>query len=623
MIRVFDAEANGLLNTVTKVWCISFRRLDGELDAAFGPDEMEEACEYMARCETLIGHNVIGYDFPLFKKLLGFEYKGRVIDTLILSRMFNPKRTLPPNAKNRRAGPHGLYAWGVRVGVDKPEIDDWEVYTPAIFHRNKEDTRINVAVYHELVKEGKTLGGSWKSAVPMTMTLFHYLQKQEDYGWRVDREWMDICIARLENRIKRIDRSVAPYLPLVVEVGESKKDGVVNYVRKPFLKSGAHAQIVIDYFGEDSDMVTGQFSRVSFRPVDLNSNAEVKDFLLEDGWEPLEWNTNDEGVRTSPKLSQDDPFEGVNGAVGRLIAKRVQARHRMSTIAGLIRLIRPDGTISGAVANLTDTARATHRNIVNIPKVGSYFGAEMRKIFSTREGMVLVGTDSDSCQLRMLGARIKNHDYIKAITTGDKSKGTDLHSMTRKIGELESRDNAKNVIYCLLFGGGDTKLGKTAKKPGQGAELRQKLYRGFDGLGEHMEDLKAEWKATAKRRHNAKFNRMEYYNGFITGLDGRPIRVPYEHQLLVYELQSDEAIMMSAAYIKANLECEKRGWVYGEDYGFVAWYHDEFTIECKPELADEVGKISAEAIAWAGRHFDILCPHIGEPAVGRNWKEIH
>jgi DNA polymerase I len=247
----------------------------------------------------------------------------------------------------------------------------------------------------------------------------------------------------------------------------------------------------------------------------------------------------------------------------------------------------------------------------------------MRRIFTSQKGFVLVGTDSDSCQLRMLGGRMGSQAYIKALCEGDKSKGTDNHSLTAAIGELESRDIAKNVMYCLLFGGGDAKLAKTAKKPqGTGAALREKLYRGLDGLGELMERLTAEWRKTAKRRYNAKFNKMEYYDGKITGLDGRPIVVPYEHQLLVYLLQSDEAIMMAKAYTKLCADLKAK-YKHGVDYGVVCWYHDEYTIECREEIAEDVKLISEQAIAWAGEYFKIPCPHVGQGAIGKNWYDIH
>ena len=625
-IRILDIEANGLLDTVTKVWCFVFRTLDGKTVNSFGPDKLADGISFLNTCDIIIGHNIITYDMPAIKKVLGYDFKGQLVDTLVMSRMLNSRRMLPPNAINRRAGPHGLYAWGVRVGVDKPEIEDWQKWSPEILHRCEEDTLINVKTYHTLMEEAKDNG--WVAPFKMTFTLYRHLAKQEDYGWKVDAPYMDWCIAQLERRVARIDKAVLPKLPLVLEVLENKKDGEVLFVKKPFLISGkltAHVHSYAERVGAPSDWlaaISGPFSRIGFRKVDLNSNDETKKFLLESGWEPLEWNTNSEGERSSPKMSKEDPFEGIQGSLGSLIAKRVQYRHRQSSLIGLKALIREDGTIPSIVKNLADTSRAIHSGIVNIPKAGSLFGKQMRKCFSSREGMVLVSTDSDSCQLRMLGGRIKSANYINAIVTGDKSLGTDLHSLTRQIGELESRDLAKNVIYCLLFGGGDVKLGKTAKKPGQGAELREKLYKGFDGLGDHMAALLKEWKSTAKRVFDPKRGRMQLQNGYITGLDGRPVMVPFEHQLLVYELQSDEAIMMTAAYIRMCSELEKK-YQWGVDYGVVCWYHDEYTVECRPEIAEDVKRISEESITWAGNYFKICCPHVGDGKIGKNWYEVH
>jgi hypothetical protein len=115
---------------------------------------------------------------------------------------------------------------------------------------------------------------------------------------------------------------------------------------------------------------------------------------------------------------------------------------------------------------------------------------------------------------------------------------------------------------------------------------------------------------------------MEYYNGCITGLDGRPVRIPYEHQLLVYLLQSDEAIHMAKAY---NIMCANlnKKYIYGVDYGVVAWYHDEYTVECREDIAEDVKLISEQAIKEAGEFFNIACPHEGQGAIGKNWYDIH
>jgi hypothetical protein len=543
-----------------------------------------------------------------------------------MSRLLNPKRIVPFNCPDRGLGPHSLGAWGYRVGRGKPDHDDWENFSEEMLHRCTEDVEILELVYNELLKEAK--GGNWRQAFLMTFELFTWLQKQEEYGWLVDKDHMNRCISQLTHWIARIDRVVSSYLPKVLVVEETKLKGEYGYVKKPFLKSGEYSGSVVNWgISNGIDLSTkpvgGPFTRITLRPTNLDSNEETKNFLLGMGWEPLEWNTNDEGQRTSPKLSKDDPFEGIESKLGKLVARRVQCRQRRGIIEGLLGLIREDGRIASVVNTLAVTGRATHRNVVNIPKASSFYGKQMRQIFTSKPGFVLVGTDSAGNQLRQLASRMGNPAYIEALVNGKKEDGTDNHSLTAKIGELESRDIAKNVMYCLLFGGGDGKLAKTAKKPvGSGAMLRDKLYRGLDGLGDLMEKLTKEWKKTAKQRWNAKFNRMEYYDGTITGLDGRPIKVSSEHQLLVYLLQSDEAIHMSKAYCMLNAELSKK-YVWGKDYGVVAWVHDEYTIECRKEIAEDVKKISEDCIKLAGEFYNIKCPHEGEGNIGKNWYDIH
>ena len=639
-VYVGDIEANGLLDTATKLHCAVFKNIyTGQVHKFWpweGADYIKQLLDFLDSVDILIMHNGLGYDWPLLEKLYGYKFKGKKIDTLIMSRLLNPKRVIPPSCLNNKCGPHSVEAWGWRVGKGKVEHNDWERYSPEMLHRCSEDVEIQHLIFQALMKEVGSR--DWKRAFDLSFKLFEYLQKQEQYGWLVDQEHMHKCIHQLDHWINKIDKALDKHLPMIVDVEETKQNGEYKYVKKPFLKSGEYTQSVIAWLSNygssslchggdefrNSKVVGGPFTRISLRKVDLNSNDETKNYLLSEGWEPLEWNTNDEGERTSPKLSKDDPFEGINSGVGKLVAKRVQCRHRRSTIEGLFPLIRADGRIASIINNLATTARATHRGIVNIPKVSSFYGKQMRKIFTSKKGFVLVGTDSDACQLRMLAGRMGSAAYIDAICNGDKNLGTDNHSLTAKIGELESRDIAKNVMYCLLFGGGDVKLAKTAKKPaGTGADLRGRLYRGLDGLGELMDKLTTEWRATAKKRYNAKWNKMEYYNGFITGLDGRPVPVPSEHMLLVYLLQSDEAIMMQAAYCKVHQLMEKEGYKYGEDYGTVCWYHDEFTIECREYIAPRVAQLAEFSIAWAGRYFAIPCPHVGHAQIGRNWYEIH
>lgn len=625
-VFVFDLEANGFVNEATKTHCGVFKKLGTKEVHKFRPHQIEEMLEFMSKIDVLIGHNILGYDFPLLKKLYGFEYKGKKVDTLIMSRLLNPKRMSPPDCPNKKA-PHSVEAWGYRVGRGKPEHDDWENFSEAMLHRCSEDVEIQELIYKELLKEAK--GGNWRNAFLLTFRLFENLQLQEDYGWKVDRPYMEESIGVLNRWIDRIDRAISPRLPTILEINEDKIKGVFKYVTKPFLKSGRYSKSVCEWlrscgYGDDSDIVLGPFSRVSFRKVDLDSRVEIIDYLLSLGWEPLEYNYNKlTGEQTSPKLSKDDPFDGITDKLGKLVAKRVQCKHRRSSIEGLIKLIREDGAIPSVINNLAVTGRATHRNIVNIPSADSFFGKRMRKMFVSRPGMVLVSTDSAGNQLRQLAARMGDPDYINTVVNGRQEDGTDIHTINQRAANLPSRAKAKTFIYGFLFGAGDGKIGKIVDgTAAHGRELKSEFLKGLPALGRLLDNLKEQWRKTAKKRFNPKFNTMEYYDGYITGLDGRPIKVASEHQLLVYLLQSDEAIQMTAAYNMMVARLSKK-YVYGVDFGVVCFYHDEYTVECKPEIAEDVRKISEECIVKAGEFFKIPCPHAGEGKIGHNWYEVH
>jgi DNA polymerase I-like protein with 3'-5' exonuclease and polymerase domains len=337
----------------------------------------------------------------------------------------------------------------------------------------------------------------------------------------------------------------------------------------------------------------------------------------------LEWNYGDDGNRTSPKLSKDDPFEGVEGEVGKLVAKRVQCRHRKSLVEGLFKLLREDGRIASSIAGVAVTGRMQHRGIVNIPGAKSFFGAELRRMFSAPTGRVLVSTDSDQNQLRQLGARMGDPAYIKALCDGRKEDGTDVHSLAQRMAELDTRDQAKTFQYGVLFGAGDGKTGKiVGGSAARGKQLKETFFKNLPAIKALLDSLIKQWRETARRKYNPRYNDWEYFDGVIEGLDGRPIKIASEHQILVYLLQSDEAIQMSAAYNRAIAHLKKR-FKYGVQVCAVCFYHDEFTFECDEDIAEEVRKISEEAIAWAGRFYKIACPHVGQGKIGQNWFEVH
>jgi hypothetical protein len=632
-VGTFDIETDDLMPDATLIHCAVVKdHADGSI-VRFTPDNIDTLPAHLGGYDVLIGHNCIGFDFPVLRKIYGWEFNGIKVDTLLMSRMQRPKRQAPASSNS---GPHSVESWGIRLGRDKVENDQWETYTPHMLHRCEEDVEIQYEIYHALLEEGK--GEGWASAHKLNHKLHHYLQLQEEAGWAVDEEQIDWCIYMLRRWMDRIKAVLEDKLPIIWETKETKKDGERNYVRRPFTKAGRLSAQVTKWAEETdfrADHVAGQFSRIFPRRLNLDKNKEVKDFLLDQGWEPAEWNSNAEGKRTSPKLSKDDDFIGVQGSMGKLIAKRVQCKQRLGVVEGWRDVVQHDEhgvpRIHGGVSGIASTARLKHKVIVNVPspEKESFFAVWMRKIFTASPGMVMVGVDSAGNQMRQLASRMreagyKDEEFEHALLHGDKAKGTDLHSVNQRRADLPTRGHAKNFFYGFIFGSGDAKTGKLVQGSAAiGKAIKEEYLNNMPGLRATIESLTAEWRATAQHYYNQKFGRMEYRNGYITGRDGRPILVESEHTVLCYALQSDEAIQMSIAYCILHKRAENKGWTLGKDWRMLIWYHDEFQMESRPELSEELLAMGCDAIKWAGEFLKIPFPHEGDGSIGRNWYECH
>ena len=154
-----------------------------------------------------------------------------------------------------------------------------------------------------------------------------------------------------------------------------------------------------------------------------------------------------------------------------------------------------------------------------------------------------------------------------------------------------------------------------------GEEIRAALGRVFPAQQALIDRLTAEWRGNAKRRMN-RWGKLEYYDGWINGLDGAPIFIKLEHTLLVYTLQSDEAIFTSGAYNFLNKKLEAK-YKRGVDFEIVGWIHDEFQVECRREIAEDVAKISEASIAASSKFYKLEVPQEGEADIGINWSETH
>jgi DNA polymerase I-like protein with 3'-5' exonuclease and polymerase domains len=178
----------------------------------------------------------------------------------------------------------------------------------------------------------------------------------------------------------------------------------------------------------------------------------------------------------------------------------------------------------------------------------------------------------------------------------------DIHTANQQAAGLPTRDNAKTFIYGLLYGAGDAKLGAiTGKGRAAGAELRDRFMSAIPAYAQLISDIGE----AAQRR-----------NGILYGIDGRRLEIRHKHAALNTLLQSAGAIAMKVA---TNLACER---LAGKAH-LILHVHDEMQFECRPEHAQEVGKVAAGSIAEAGQILGFQCPLAGEFRVGNNWAETH
>ena len=110
MRAIVDIETDSL--DATKIHCIVAKDVDSGRVYPFPPDLLHGFRDWSLGVKQFIMHNGLTFDAPVLNRLLGTKIKvNQVIDTLILSQLFNPIRE-----------GHSLKAWGERSEEHTSEL---------------------------------------------------------------------------------------------------------------------------------------------------------------------------------------------------------------------------------------------------------------------------------------------------------------------------------------------------------------------------------------------------------------------------------------------------------------------------------------------------------------------
>ena len=149
---MFDLETNGLLNDATRIHCVALHWCEQNITESFnderyaaspkelpmGTYSITTALSWLETADVLVGHNIIGFDIPIIKRLYPwFNPSGIIVDTLLLSRLYHPnlldidKKSgkIPPKLYGR----HSLEAYGYRLDEYKGDFakeTDWKEWSP-------------------------------------------------------------------------------------------------------------------------------------------------------------------------------------------------------------------------------------------------------------------------------------------------------------------------------------------------------------------------------------------------------------------------------------------------------------------------------------------------------------
>lgn len=485
---------------------------------------------------------------------------------------------------------------------------------------------------------------SWDNAYNVEVELAEILARQEQYGWLVDREKAEELVSWLLAEEERLSNNIHPHLPKVIKKGHELKS--------IFKADGSYTSHAISWlanvgYDSSSRVLSGPFSRISYNDPSLTSGDQIKRALFSLGWVPDQWNykkdpktkkflydDNRELIPTSPKLTESS-LESITGdetwGVDLVQLLKVQARKKFfvggdyfededgngEVEKGLLSRIRPDNTIASEVVQCgTNTGRAQHRGVANVPRPGSFLGTETRELFIARPGKVLVGTDYSQLESRVAAEIIYRYTKFKS-GIGDLRyadlilNSEDVHTYTLNSlnGLISSRNRAKTITYALMFGAQERKLGSICDlKPIKwtdvraGEEVLNLLKESFPGLIEARD-------ATIEQAKS----------GWLPGLDGRKIFVRSPHSAFNAKVQGWGSQIVKMGIILNNRKKEE----FSLNQQQVSWVHDEWTSETDPQIAEDTRRIALESVVESGKIYDFTVDMAGDSKIGLSWGEIH
>lgn len=645
-----DIEANGL-NNPDKIWVIVCKDIDTKKIHIFRnvheEQEKQRFLDFSRQVKTWIGHNILGFDFPVLVELLGFSFEvSDTIDTLVCSRLIDyPRKS------------HSIRDYGVEFGYEKGEWTDWSKYSLEMEEYCLRDVEICHKIY---TKYSKYINNSTRKQSILLEHYFEYyvINSLKTNGFYINKSKLNTLLTKVLEELSTLDTKIALEYPSRLRLKrevlpKATKYGTISLSSIPkALRENIH-EFTVD----------APFSYCEWVDFNPSSHKQLIEVLSNSGWQPedktethkdiereynilqrsrisnSEFDTRKKDLynrllelrKTGWKINEHnlDTLPSSAPSSARLLAKRILLESRRRTLTEWQSLLTDESRIHGEFVGIGAwTHRMAHRNpnTANIPNEfdtqgkKKLYGKELRSLWAAPKNRLLVGCDAEGIQLRIFAHYINDPEFTQALVNGKKEDKSDPHSLNQSIlGDVcKSRAAAKRFIYALLLGAGIGKLSEILDCDKSTAEeALGRLIERYTGFAHLKETIIP---ADAKR-------------GWFVGLDGRAVRIPGDqvgsrrHLAMSGYLQCGEAVVMKMATLK---------WIAKlKDYDakLVNFVHDEWQVECpnNVDIAIEIGNMMADSLKTVGEELNLLCPLAGsiwnddlhDYTIGTNWSVTH
>ena len=575
-MRVFlDVETTAITNLLPdRIFLIVCK--DDNRITYFKEDELDKFSSYIGRYDEFVGHNIIGFDAPVIKKIIGIDLheKGKVIDTLVLSRLFDPVRE----------GGHSLKSFGERLKFGKLDFKDFSEYSDEMLEYCIRDVELTERVLGYLIKHNPDFS---REAIRLEHDIARIITQQENNGFLFDVTKADLLLGKLREKINEIEQKVRErFIPLPT---------FVKIVKPRYRKDGSLSTVGLNSLGQGWENVMGDFSLIEMKEFNLGSRQQIARYLRYFGWKPTKFTEHGQPIVDEKVL------QGITDIPeAELIKEFLLLQKRIAQVESWVEAVAEDGRVHGRViTNGAITGRMSHQspNMAQVPAVYSPYGKECRELWVVPEGYKLVGVDASGLELRILSHYMNDKEYIDAIINGD------IHTTNQSLAGLSTRDQAKTFIYAFIYGAGDEKLGAICGgSRNYGKAIKSRFLSRTPALANFRKRVD---KATGK--------------GWLKGIDGRKLRIRNRHSALNTLIQGGGAIVMKKALILLEEQVSKHKLKARP----VANVHDEFQYEVLETQAEDFGNLAVDSIINAGKELGIRCPLNGEYKYGNNWQETH